>query len=80
MLGFAVRQMKIHVKRMMTPPTCTLDVESSDTIGSVMAQIRDVPLHMQLLIFANQLLQDDGTLADYNIQDGDSIHFVIDLK
>ncbi|ELR15194.1 polyubiquitin, putative [Acanthamoeba castellanii str. Neff] len=48
----------------------TLDVESSDTIEEVKWKIRGksgfLP-YQQCLVFAGQKLQDDRTLADYQI-------------
>ncbi len=56
-----------------------LDVESSDTIGSIKArmQARQSEFGLSLprleLVFASKKLMDERTLADYNIQSGDCI-------
>ena len=55
----------------MTGKTLTLDVEASDTISSVKAQIQDeegVPTARQRLVFNREQLWDGFTLSDYNIQ------------
>ena len=48
----------------------TLDVEASETIDNVKAQLQGIlriPPHRQRLTFADRLLEDGSTLADYNI-------------
>lgn len=49
----------------------TLEVESGDSVENVKAKIQekeDIPLERQILIFAGRKLENDRTLADYNIQ------------
>ena len=48
----------------------TLDVEASETIDNVKAQLHGIlriPPHRQRLTFAGRLLEDGSTLADYDI-------------
>lgn len=75
--------MQIYIKALtniFNGRTLALEVEPSDTVINLKAKIEEtekIPSANQRLVFAGQQLEDQETLANYNIQRASTLQIVI---
>lgn len=63
--------------------TLTLDVSDTDSIASIKNKIFEkegIPVEQQRLVFNGKQLEDNQTIADYNIEENSNIHLVLRLR
>ena len=70
-------------QKTLTGKTYTLDVNPSDSVKlyKILCYYRiGIPIDKQRIIFGSKVLEDNRTLADYNIQIESTLHFVLGLR
>ena len=74
--------MQVFVKT-LTGRTMTIDVEATDSITSIKEKITNregIPATEQRLIFGGKQLENERTIADYNIQKESTLYLVLRLR
>ncbi len=63
--------------------TLTIEVEAFDKVETLKSKIQDkewIPIDQQRLIFAEEQLEDERSLSEYDISEGSILHLVIRLR
>jgi hypothetical protein len=67
---------RLFVGKTLVGPALTIEVEPSSTINDVKALLEhtaNIPFNQQRLIYNGKQLEDNRTLADYNVLDGSTL-------
>ncbi|CAG8442932.1 12013_t:CDS:2 [Diversispora eburnea] len=68
--------MKIHVK-ILTGNSTEIEIKPSEKILKIkqsIERLKGIPTNSQRIYFFGEILDDNNTIADYDIQNGSSIH------
>lgn len=74
--------MQLFVKT-LTGKTVTVDVEPGDSVETLKHKIQEkegVPPEEQRIIFGGKQLQGEKTIADFELEEGNTIHLVLRLR
>ncbi|KAI1360894.1 hypothetical protein F5Y08DRAFT_343231 [Xylaria arbuscula] len=67
----------------LTGRSIPIDCSSGDTVFNVKEKVQDkegIPPDQQRLVFVDQQMEDERTLAVYNVQEGDELYLVLRLR